>query len=44
MNKIFLTVFALMLLASGCASVTKDIMVETHADPKTSFANYTSYT
>jgi len=44
MNKIFLTVFALMLLASGCASVTKDIMVETHADPKTSFAGYTSYT
>ena len=39
-----LSLFAVLLLVSGCAtSVTKDIMVDTDADPKTKFSAYKSY-
>jgi hypothetical protein len=44
MNKKLIIVFALMLLVAGCASVTKDIMVDTDVDPKTNFAGYSTYT
>jgi hypothetical protein len=43
MNKKLFTVIVLMLFVAGCASVTKDIRVETEADPKTSFSGYSSY-
>ncbi len=44
MNKKLLTVFALMLLVTGCASVTKDIMVDTDMDPKANLKGYSTYT
>ncbi len=44
MDKKLIIVFALMLLVTGCASVTKDIKVDTNADPKTNFAGYATYT
>jgi hypothetical protein len=44
MNKKLFSVLAILLLVTGCASVTKDIMVDTDADPKTNFAGYASYT
>ncbi len=44
MNKVFLSLAVILLLLTGCASsLTKDIMVETQADPKVSFAGYSSY-
>ena len=43
-NIILLITFVMMLLA-GCSSVpTKDITIETQADPKINFDGYTSYT
>jgi hypothetical protein len=44
MNKILFIALTLLLLVAGCASVSKDIMIETDADPKTKFAGYVSYT
>ncbi len=45
MNKYIFALFAVMLLVAGCASsVTKDIMVDAEADPKTNFTGYTTYT
>jgi len=44
MNKKLFTVLAVLSLVAGCASVTKDIVIETDADPKTNFAGYSSYT
>ena len=44
MNKKLVIVFAFMLLVAGCASVTKDIMVDTDVDPKANFAGYAIYT
>jgi hypothetical protein len=44
MNKITITALALVLLVAGCVSVTKDIMIETDADPKIDFSAYASYT
>ena len=42
-NRLLLTVF-LVLLVAGCASsVTKDIQVETQADPKANFSGYKTY-
>lgn len=35
--------FVLILFVAGCASVTKDISVETDADPKINFSGYSSY-
>ena len=35
--------FVLILFVAGCASVTKDIRVETDADPKINFSGYSSY-
>ena len=43
MNNKFFAVFVLMLFVAGCTSVTKDIRVETEADPKTNFSGYSSY-
>jgi len=44
MNKALLSFLVVLLLLAGCASsVTKDIMVETEADPKISFAGYSTY-
>jgi len=44
MKKHLLALSAVLLLLSGCASsVTKDIVVETEADPKISFAGYSTY-
>jgi len=37
-----LAVFSLLVLAA-CSSVTKDIQIETQADPKAAFDGYTSY-
>jgi hypothetical protein len=40
-----LSLFTILLFVSGCAtSVTKDISVDTAADPKTNFSAYKSYT
>ena len=36
-------VLAFSAFIAGCASVTKDIRVETEADPKTNFSGYSSY-
>jgi hypothetical protein len=45
MKKHLIALSAALLLLSGCASnVTKDIKVETEANPKVSFAGYSSYT
>ena len=45
MKKHLIALAAALLLLSGCASnVTKDIMVETEANPKVSFDGYSSYT
>ncbi len=45
MNKYIFALFAVMLLVAGCASsVTKDIMIDAEADPKTNFTGYTTYT
>jgi hypothetical protein len=44
MNKKLITVFALMLLVAGCASVTKDIRVDTDMDPKANIKGYSTYT
>ncbi len=46
MNKISLsTLVAVAFLATGCASsVTRDIQIETEADPKANFKGYRSYT
>ena len=41
-NNLFIA-FALIVFVSGCASVTKDIRVETEANPKTNFSGYASY-
>jgi len=44
MNKALLSFSVVLLLLAGCASsVTKDIMVETEADPRISFAGYSTY-
>ena len=44
MCKFPLSFFAVMFLIAGCASnVTKDIMVDTTADPKIDFKGYTTY-
>ncbi len=44
MSKFPLTFIAVMFLIAGCASsVTKDIMVDTQADPKIDFKGYTTY-
>jgi hypothetical protein len=43
MNKIIFTAF-LVLLVTGCASVTKDIVVDTDIDPKANFKGYATYT
>jgi hypothetical protein len=44
MNKVLLSFSVILLLLAGCAnSVTKDIVVETEADPKISFAGYSTY-
>ena len=42
-NKLF-TVLALVLLVAGCASVTKDIVVDTEMDPKANLNGYSTYT
>ena len=44
MKKRLLTLIGALLLVAGCASVTKDIKVETDVDPKANLAGYTSYT
>ena len=45
MKKHLIALAAALLLLSGCASnVTKDIMVETEANPKVSFDGYSNYT
>ena len=45
MKKHLIALSAALLLLSGCASnVTKDIKVETEANPKVSFTGYSSYT
>jgi hypothetical protein len=44
MKKLLLTLTAVLLLLTGCASsVTKDIMVDADADPKVNFAGYSTY-
>jgi len=44
MNKVLISFSVVLLLLAGCAnSVTKDIVVETEADPKISFAGYSTY-
>ena len=44
MNKYRIAFIGAILLAAGCVnSATKDIMVETDADPKANFQGYTSY-
>ena len=44
MNKYRLALIGAMLLATGCVnSATKDIMVDTDADPKVDFKAYTTY-
>jgi hypothetical protein len=44
MNKKIFTVLALVLLVAGCASVTKDIVVDTDMDPKANLKGYSTYT
>ncbi len=44
MNLKLFTVLALMLLVTSCASVTKDIVVETDMDPKANLKGYSTYT
>ena len=45
MSKFSITLFAAMFFIAGCASsVTKDIMVNTEADPKVDFKGYATYT
>ena len=45
MKKSLLGLSAVWLVLTGCASsVTKDIMVDAEADPKTNFTGYTTYT
>ena len=45
LNKYLFILFGVMLLVSGCASnMTSDIVVETEADPKVNFKNYSRYT
>jgi hypothetical protein len=44
MNKKIFTVLALVLLVAGCASVTKDIVVDTDMDPKANIKGYSTYT
>jgi hypothetical protein len=44
MSKYIFSLFAIMLLIAGCAtSLTKDIIVDAEADPKTNFSGYSSY-
>ena len=44
MNKALLSFSVVLLLLAGCVnSVTKDIVVDTEADPKISFAGYSTY-
>ena len=44
MNKYHIALIGSILLAAGCVnSATKDIMVDTDADPKADFKGYTSY-
>jgi hypothetical protein len=44
MNKALLSLSAVLLLLTGCASsVTKDIMIDADADPKVNFAGYSTY-
>ena len=44
MNKILISFSVVLLLLTGCVnSVTKDIVVETEADPRISFAGYSTY-
>ena len=44
MSKYLFSLFAFMLLIAGCATdLTKDIMVDAEADPKTNFSGYSSY-
>lgn len=45
MKKYLLALPAVLLLLTGCvSSVTKDIMVDTEADPKANFKGYSTYT
>ena len=41
-KNLFISV-VLIVFVAGCASVTKDIRVETDADPKINFSGYSSY-
>ena len=43
MKKNLFVLFVLTVFVAGCASVTKDIRVETEADPKINFSGYSSY-
>ena len=44
MKKRLFTLIGAVLLVAGCASVTKDIQVETDVDPKANLAGYSTYT
>ncbi len=44
MNKIIFTALALVLFVTSCASVTKDIVVDTEMDPKANLNGYSTYT
>ena len=44
MSKNLFTLLALVLLVTGCASVTKDIVVDTDMDPKANLKDYSTYT
>jgi len=45
MKRLILIAFsALLLVLTGCSTVTKDIQITAEADPKASFAGYKTYT
>ena len=44
MNRLIIVAFSmLLLLLTGCSTVTKDIQISSEADPKVSFSGYKTY-